>query len=208
MKMSKKLLLSTAAAALVGLALSASTASATVASVTGTVDVTGVVTSKCVVITEGGTSSVFGGTIALGELDQADGTLDTALSGSDAGAPARGIVLDFHVVCNSATPTVSVDATRLSDGVVAGAGQSSDIDYTAETDVDLAAGTTTAVTYVVGPGSPGSPAATSTILSGPIKNAANNVRVEVYALNTEGGASKILTAGSYSSTITIVITPT
>ena len=175
------------------------------AQVVGTVQVTGQVTGKCVVISGQGGSGVFGGVIPLGELDQADGTLLPGLHGSTLGSPSGPVVL-AQVNCNSSAPTVAVSATRLTDGAPeASANFSSTIDYTAAAIVGLAAGGATNVSYTT---AAALPPATSTQLSGPLSNQPGDVTVEVFGLTPDHGLASFLTAGNYSATVTVTITPT
>lgn len=168
--------------------------------VSGTVNVTGSVATKCVVIS-GGSGGSFSGSIPLGELAGADGTLSAGLAGSVAATPAGST--QFRVNCNSAAPKVTLSATRLSNAASAVAGYTSDIDYTAGLDVALAVGGPQAVSYVT---AAALPAATNATLTSSIANAPNNLTVKVYALNT--AASALLTAGNYASVISVTISPT
>lgn len=191
----KRILLTAAAlAALCGPALAAP------GDVEGTVNVTGHVTSKCVVIP--GAGSTFTDTIALGELADDDGTLKAGLAGSTAASPAGSST--FRVNCNAATPTVTVSATRL-DNDVAGAptGYADVIDYTATVDADLAGGSTEATAYTT---AAVLPAATVNPLADRLANAAGNIRVKVHGLSTASGA--LLTAGDYDSVVSVTIAPT
>jgi hypothetical protein len=195
--MKKLILFTSVAAALVGFAGVAT------AQVTGTVGVTGTVTTKCVVVSGNTSSGVFGGTITLGELDQSNGTLNTTLSGSSSASPA-GNTVQVQINCNSATPKVDLKATRLTDSVAEVGNESSTIDYTAETQLKLAGGGTTLVDYTT---AAALPADTVTTLTGPLSNTANDVTVEVFGLTADNGASSVLTAGTYNSTVTVVISP-
>jgi hypothetical protein len=187
-----------ASAALALAAVAASAASATSAqTVSGTVNVTGSVASKCAVIPGGG--STFTGTIALGELALADGTLDTSLSG------ATNTSSSFRVNCNTAAPKVTISATRLhtGDATTAPSGYAKDVNYTARVAIDLANATTVNTDYLTDT----LPTATTATLT-PIANAANNVRVSVVTPHTLPDATQLLVAGSYASTISVTISPT
>ena len=191
--------LAAAALAVGGLAGSAS------AQVTGTVQVTGQVTGKCVVIGGEGGPGAFNGVIALGELDQADGTLAPGLHGSTLASPSGPVVL-AQVNCNSSAPTVALSATRLTDGAPeASASFSSTIDYTAAAIVNLAAGGATNVAYTT---ASALPPATQKQLSGPLSNQPGDVEVEVFGLTPDNGLASFLTSGDYSATVTVTITPT
>ncbi|CAN7472137.1 hypothetical protein [Caulobacter sp. LjRoot300] len=185
-------------AALLGLAAAPAAMAQTV---TGTVNVTGSVAARCVVIT-GGSGGSFSGSIPLGELAGTDGTLSTTLAGSTNAAP--GGSTQFRVNCNSAAPKVTLSSTRLalSPTATAPTGYANVIDYTAALDASLASGSTQTVSYVT---AAALPAATVQALSDSLANAANNLTVKAYALNTASGA--LLMAGNYSSVISITIEP-
>src|SRR5690348_14837920 len=91
-----------AASLAIGLAPIASHAAA-VGSVSGQVNVNGVVTASC--------SGSIAGTINLGELDGANGQLDPSLTTN----ATHGNTVQASVICNSNAPTVTISATRLSD---------------------------------------------------------------------------------------------
>jgi hypothetical protein len=185
-------------AALLGLA---TTSAAMAQTVTGTVNVTGSVAAKCVVIT-GGSGGSFSGSIPLGELAGTDGTLSSTLAGSTNASP--GGSTQFRVNCNSAAPKVTLSSTRLAltPTATAPTGYANVIDYTAALDASLASGSTQTVSYVT---AAALPAATVQSLSSSLANTANNLTVKAYALNTASGA--LLMAGNYSSVISITIEP-
>jgi hypothetical protein len=185
-------------AALAGLA----TAPAALAqTVSGTVNVTGSVSARCVVITGGG-GGTFTGSISLGELAGTDGTLSSTLSGSTNASP--GGATQFRVNCNSAAPKVTLSATRLalSPTVTAPAGYANVIDYTADLDASLASGSSQTVSYVT---ASALPAPTVQTLSDSFANAPNNLTIKAHSLNT--AASALLMAGNYSSVISVTIEP-
>jgi len=185
-------------AALLGLAAAPAALAQTV---TGTVNVTGSVAARCVVIT-GGSGSSFSGSIPLGELAGTDGALSSTLAGSTNASP--GGSTQFRVNCNSAAPKVTLSSTRLAlaPTATAPAGYANVIDYTAALDAALANGSTQTVSYVT---AAALPAATVQSLSDSLANSANNLTVKAYALNTASGA--LLMAGNYSSVISITIEP-
>ena len=97
--------------------------------VTGSLIVTGTVTTKCAVIT-GGSGSTFSGTIGLGTLNGANGTillstLNTSTVTAAAGSQA------FQVNCNGSDATIDLKASRLSTSGSAPTGYSANIDYSA-----------------------------------------------------------------------------
>lgn len=161
------------------------------ADVSGSVNVTGNVTAKCTV-TAPTAGSTFGGTIPLGELDDASsGKISSSLTGST----ISGASLTFTVVCNTAKPTVTLSATPLGDGVTAPSTYTSTVDYTAQLDMTETTGSDTFkyATY-------GTPSATTGTLTNPLSGTTGNVVVSVNSLETDGGSNtSILTAGSYGS---------
>jgi hypothetical protein len=185
-------------AALLGLAVAPAVMAQTV---TGTVNVTGSVAAKCVVIT-GGAGASFSGSIPLGELAGTDGTLASTLSGSTNASPAGST--QFRVNCNSVAPKVTISSTRLAltPTATAPTGYTGVIDYTAALDAALSSGSTQTVSYAT---AAALPAATVQSLSSSLANAANNLTVKAYALNT--GAGALLMAGNYASVISITIEP-
>ena len=185
----RKLVLSSAVAATV-LVMGASCAMAAT-NVTGAVSVTGTVTNQCSV-TAPTAGSTFSGTIPLGTLNGADGTISTSLRGST----ISGASLSFTVICNTATPQVQLSATAMSDGVTPATGFTSTVDYTSQLTLTDATGGKENFTYVTA----GSPAATTGTMTNPLSGTKDNVVVSVNTLNTDGGANtSILTAGSYGS---------
>jgi len=179
--------------------------------VTGTVNVNGFVTASCAVVPPATSGGVWG-SIALGELDDpSTGQLKASLQTSAAqgvATPGSNGFVTVSIICNSASPSVTLSATSLGDGVTAQAGQTSRVDYTAQIDLDLAAGGAFTATYpTTGAGGPQSP---GTSLGGPLATTTGNVRVSVHSLSATG----VLTAGTYGTpggtggVISITITPT
>lgn len=168
---------------------------------TGTINITATMPTKCTVVT-GGTGSSFSGTIALGTLNAGDGTLLTNLEGT---ATPAGQTANFQVLCNGSDATVSLSATRFSNGGSAPTGYSANIDYTAELDAALAVGGPATYTYTT---AASLPTATSHNLGARLANTgSNNITVKVYSFAAENGATSVLAAGSYSSTISVSIAP-
>jgi hypothetical protein len=170
--------------------------------VTGTINITGTVTSKCAVVGGASTTS-FTDNVNLGELAQADGTLEASgtlalrFVGTGGTAPA------FRVVCNSATPQVAVDATELTTAGTPGAGYTNRVDYIARVAVARAAGGTTTVSNATTGAATG-----ATPVGGAISGAAgNNVTVTADTFTTPGGATALLVAGTYNGQIAVTITP-
>ncbi len=168
---------------------------------TGTITITANEPTKCSVIT-GGTGTTFSGTIALGAINAADGTLLTNLEGNT--APA-GQQATFQIQCNGSDATVTLSSSRFSTSGTAPTGYSTHVDYTTELDAALAVGGPTQFFYTTAAVLPG---ATSSNLGGRLaNNGSNNLTVKVYSFAAENGASSIMAAGNYTSTINISIAP-
>lgn len=165
----------------------------------GSVVVTGSVASKCTVVSAGspGAGSAFGGTIGLGALDDTDGTLKPALSGTTAGSSAGS--MSFRINCNKVGAGVSVDADPLTTAGTASTGYTNSVGYSADLVANLASGGPDVFTN-----NTANPATTGT-LSGALANAADNLTVRVYGLSTPAGA--ILVAGAYQGAVAVTITP-
>jgi len=170
--------------------------------VTGTINITGTVTSKCAIV-GGGSTTTFTDNVNLGELAQANGTLEASGTLASRFVGAGGSVPAFRVVCNSATPAVAVDATELTTGGAASTGYTNRIDYVAHVAVARAAGGTTTVNNATTGAATG-----ATPVGGAISGAAgNNVTVTADTFTTPGGASTLLVAGTYNGQIAVTITP-
>lgn len=185
-------------------AIAMTTASAQAQTVTtGTVNVTGSVLGRCSIVAPGGSSSqAFTGAIALGALDAADGTLATGFTTTTSAAPG-GTPVATRVVCTSASVSIAIAADRLATAAAAVSGYSNEIDYTAEMQVALAAGGSGTVTYSTATGATAANSATV----GRLAASGNNIAVKAYGFSTRGGASNLLVAGNYTSTITVNIQP-
>ncbi|HET9638397.1 MAG TPA: hypothetical protein VFP12_04245 [Allosphingosinicella sp.] len=172
-------------------------------SVTGIVNITGNVDSKCIVADAGANTGggSFGGTVALGNLAQADGTMATDLATRFNSTGATN--LNYKIVCTSANTSVAVDADPIVAATgLAQAGYANRIDYKA----------TVAVTLVGGPGTPvendSAAAATAAVNQGG-RLAATSTNISVSASNFRtANATDILVADpSYTGKITIVVSP-
>jgi hypothetical protein len=193
-KVNKYLLAALAAGSMIAMA-----APAAAQTVTGTVNITGSVANKCAVLP--GSGSTFGGTVALGELAQADGTMATDLA-TRFNAAANAAQLNFRVVCNTATPTVAVDATELTTPGTPPAGYASRIDYAAHVAVSLTP-TGTDTFSNDSRNAAGAATATSARIA---NNGGNNVSVTADTFGT-AALTDLLTAGAYTGNISIVIAP-
>ncbi len=180
--------------ALIAVAAAAFSANPAMAQATGTINLTGEVTSKCFV--EG---TPIGGTHDFTALDASNGTMRTDL------ANAFG-TKTFTVKCSSRNPTISVKALPLETTAGATAGYDNSIDYNATVTVDKSGGGTTAVTD----GSTDTIATTGTVGGtglARLANSTNNVRVTTSGYAT-GSNTDLLVAGTYNGSIEITISPT
>ena len=195
----KKILL-TALAAASALALAGPAAAQ---SVTGVVNITGNVDAKCIVANDGDPagSDAFGGTVALGDLAQADGTMATDLA-TRFNAVGNNGQLQYKIVCTSAKTNVSVDADPIvAATAVAQPGYANRIDYEANV----------AVTLVGGAGTPivsdsADAAATATTYNDRLAAGNPNIVVTAGDFRT-ANLTDILLADTYAGKITIVVSP-
>lgn len=181
------------------LALLATAAIATPAmaqtSATGTVQVTGTVAAKCAITSTAPTA------ITLNELALTNGTVDSAFS-----SQTGGLTRSFTVKCTSSSPTVSVSSDALNNSTdnTTGGGYTGRVHYTSTVVADKATSGTATTSYTTADTLPG---ASSVVVGAPLKNAADNVRVTV-SNGTTTNTGDLLKAGSYSSTITVTVSPT
>ena len=162
------------------------------AQTTGTINLTGSVAAKCTAAPGGAT---FGDSTAFGELALTDGTMRTNLA-SSFGTHA------FTIICNTGTPTVSVDADALATTASATAGYDNSIDYTATVTVKRS-GTTDAV-FTNDTSAAATAAAT---LGAPLANAASNVSVTTSTYHTNTATDLLVASPTYTGVIKIVIAP-
>jgi hypothetical protein len=193
----KKIALVSAAALAAAIA---TPASAAVGDVTGTVNITGSVAAKCLVVTGAGTSSTFGTTVALGELAQADGTMKTDLATTFGTVGGAG--LSAKVVCTTANPTISVDADPITSATAAGTGYDNSIDFQANVAV-------TTLSANASPYSNDSAAAagSATALGSRLANTATNVTISASNFRTNNLSDLLVAATDYAGKITVVIAP-
>jgi hypothetical protein len=195
----KKILLTALAAAS---ALTVATPAAA-QTATGVVNITGNVDSKCIVATPGNPSGSdsFGGTVALGNLAQANGTMATDLATRFNGTAAAN--LNYKVVCTSAKTSVAVDADPIVAATgLAQTGYANTINYKASV----------AVTLVGGAGTPvdnDSAAAPTAAVTYNDRLAASGTNISVSASNFRtANLTDILVADPvYTGKITIVVSP-
>ena len=174
-------------------ALAATPASAQTA-VSGTVTVTGTVALKCTA-----NPNNLDGSITLGELALANGTVDSAFSSN-----SGGLTRTYTVTCTGPNATLSAEANALVNSAIVSptAGYTNTVHYTATLTADKAgSGSASAVDLSSAAG------ATAVPLGGHLANAAGNVRLTISAGNTTN-ATDLLEAGSYSGSVAISVTPT
>lgn len=194
--MTKYLLTAAAAAALMAVA-----APASAQTVSGTVNITGNVQPTCTVTSSAGAAGTLGGTIALGTLNDSDGTLRDDYIGSTFSSPA-GAKLNYTVKCTSTSATVSVDADAIATGSgTPPAGYARSIDFVGSVEVDRA-GTTAKLFSNNSSGA----ALSASPLEGSISNTDNNVRIAIHGLST-AAASDVLLSGTYAGQVVVSIAP-
>ena len=186
------------------LALAASTvavATPAFAQVTGTVNITGSVADKCQV------TPVLAGnyltTRNLSELSQADGTLELSATLATRFGVAGTTAPAFRVVCTTAAPKVTVEASPLlhtTPGLQAlASGYTGTVNYTADVKVTTTAALPETVSDTTASGT------TVLTLSNRLAASNNNVEITTSAFNT--AASALLNAGGYSGQIVVTVSP-
>lgn len=187
---------------LVMIALAASTVIATpvaAQTVTGTVDITGSVAPKCLVVP--GAGSTFGATVALGELAQADGTMRTDLSSLF--SSVGGVGLETRVVCTTANPTIAVNATPLATAATADTGYDNSIDFRARVLVD-----TTTTNDVLFTNDSNDPDGSAVLIGGRLaNNSGNNIKIEADMFRTGALTDLLVASPTYTGQIVVVIAP-
>lgn len=182
----KKLLLS---AMLVGSVVGAAPA---FAQASGSVDITGTVAARCSAVTP------VTGSITLGELAKADGTVDPGFAGN-----TGGLSRSFTVKCNGANPKISVDAKPLVNAAATNSpnGYTNTVHYTA-TLVAMGAkgGTTPVADQSLSSG------ATSAQVGDRLAAVSNNVTLTIGSGMT-AESTAILDAGAYAGKVEITIAP-
>lgn len=186
----KKIALIALAASAVAIATPAAAQNAS-----GSVIVNGTVAAKCTALPD------LDDTITLNELALANGTVDSAFSSN-----SGGLTRSFTVKCTGATPSITVSSNSLNNATsnTTENGYTGRVHYTSTLVADKATTGTATAAYT---SADALPVATTTNLGAPLKNAADNVRVTVSA-GTTTNASDLLKAGSYTSTISIIVSPT
>jgi len=192
-KVKKFMLMALGAGSMIAIA-----APAAAQNVTGTVNITGSVAPKCLVVP--GNGSTFGTTVALGELADTTGKMRTDLAASfnaSAGLTAR-------VVCTSAAPTISVDADPITAATaLGGGGYDNSIDFTASVAVTTTAG-------AAGPFTNDSAAAAGadTAIGGRLaNNGSDNIAISASNFRTDTATDLLAADPTYTGKITVVIKP-
>lgn len=192
--MKKLAYLSVAAASAIALA-----SPAAAQDVTGTVNITGSVAAKCLVVP--GAGNTFGTTVALGELAQANGTLRTDLATLFSSVGGAG--LEARVVCTSAAPTIAIDATEITSATPATTGYANRIDFTANVAVD-----TTTTNDVPFSNSSTGAALAATPIGGRLANTVgNNITISASNFATPTATDLLVAANDYTGQIVVVIAP-
>ena len=170
-------------------------------SVSGQVNVHGFVAPRCGVTFSG--DSTFSGTINLGELAQANGTMLSGLAASSTSSPAG--LASYLIGCSGATFNVTLSATRLVNPLAVGLPPASAIiDYTTEIKIALSAGGFATIGYTT---ALALPAPTTQLVNSFVSPVPGNFEVRVYGLMPDNGISSVLIAGNYDSVITVLVTP-
>lgn len=187
---------------LIGLSVAASlmaiASPAMAQSVTGTVNITGTVAPKCLVVP--GANSSFTTTVNLGELSQADGRLAGDLETRFTQQGGAG--LNARVVCTTAAPTISVDATPITSATTADAGYANRIDFTANVAVTTTGGSASFSN------SSAAPALGATAIGGRLaNNGGNNIFITASNFATPAATDLLVAATDYTGQIVVVIAP-
>lgn len=166
--------------------------------VTGTVNITGTVAPKCLVVPGAGNS--FETTVALGELAQADGRLATDLATRF--QSIGGAALQARVVCTTPAPTISIDATEITSAAPAASGYANRIDFTANVAV------TTVSSEVAFANSSTVGALAATPIGGRLaNNGSNNISITASNFATPNVNDLLVAATDYTGRIVVVIAP-
>lgn len=181
------------------LAIAAAASPAAAQSVSGTVTITGTVGEKCIVTDAGDTPNTdFGGLINLGALDDTDGTLRPI---ADIDASTDLANLGFRVVCTTATPSVAVTAAPMvNSGATAPTGYANTVHFTADANFTVVGGTDSFQVLTDGIATNGG------TLSNRLATGPDNVQIDLSNFRTPA-ATDVLTAGTYTGTVSITISP-
>lgn len=187
------------AVAALAVAASATPAMAQTTDVTGTINMTGSVQTRCIVLPNAG--NTFGTTIDFGELAQADGTLRTDLA--TAFDTIGGTGLSARVVCTTPNPTISVDATPLATVAPADAGYDNSIDFLARVFVD-----TTTANDIEFTNDSGAADGTAVPIGGRLaNNGGDNITIAAANFRTDAATDLLVASPTYTGQIVVVISP-
>ena len=184
------------------LALAASTvAVATPASaqtVTGTIDLTGSVAPKCLVLP--GAGDTFGTTtsIQLNELAGPDGTLRTGIA-ADVNS---NVAMTARVVCTTANPNISVATTALATLAPADTNYDNSIDFKASVAV-VTTGTNNGPFF----NDSANPPLASTPIGSRLANSGNNVTITTSNFRTNALTDLLVADPTYTGKIVVLISP-
>ncbi len=170
--------------------------------VTGTVNITGTVAPKCIVVP--GAANSFETNVALGELAEADGRLATDLATRFTTVGGTG--LQARVVCTTAAPTITVDATEITSAAAATVGYANRINFTARVAVTVVNGNTT-TTPTFTNNSIAAPLAATPIGGRLANNGLNNIAISATDFATPNPTDLLVAANDYSGRIVVVIAP-
>lgn len=192
----KKLALLAAAASAVAIA-----SPAMAQSVTGTVNITGYVNDKCIVVSGTGVDDEFGTTVALGDLAAANGTMATDLATRFSTIGGAG--LSAKVVCTTAAPKISVDADAITAATAtASTGYDNSIDFTARATL-----TTTGTNNGPFDNDSANAAGAATAIGSRLANTATNITISALNFRTNAATDLLVADTSYTGKITVVISP-
>lgn len=174
------------------MAATAFTAAPAFAQATGTMEVSGTVAQRCTAVTP------ITGSITLGELAKANGTVDTAFSGA-----TNGLSRMFTVRCNGVNPQLSVNARPLVNASATNTpnGYTNTVHYTASLSaIGAKGGTTTVADQSLANG------ATTGQIGDRLAAVANNLTLTIGSGVTTDSTA-ILEAGTYQGNVDIIVSP-
>ncbi len=162
------------------------------AQASGTVQVNGTVAAKCAAITP------ISGTIALGELANANGTIEGTFAGN-----SGGLTRQFTVRCTGANPNLSVKASPLVNAAVTtpASGYTNTVHYTATMSATKAGGGSTSLSNLSSNAN-----ATTGAVGDRLAASANNITLAISA-GTTADAGAVLEAGTYSGSVALTVSP-
>lgn len=173
--------------------------------VTGTVNITGNVSGKCLVVP--GSGNAFGGTVPLGELADGTGKMRTDLA-TTFNAVGNAAALNARVVCTSAAPTISVDADPITAQNAATPASGSGYDNSIDFQANVAVVTTTGPVVTPFTNDSAAAAGVDTLIGGRLaNNGSDNITITASNFRTNGGGDLLVADTDYRGKITVVIKP-